>query len=70
MKKLLLVLAALAVVVVAALFWVGSNLDGIVKKAVVATGPKITQTTVTLDGVIPITLIEQYNGFGRSVCLS
>ena len=39
MKKLLLVLAALAVVVVAALFWVGSNLDGIVKKAVVATGP-------------------------------
>lgn len=51
MKKILLVLAVLAVVVVAALFFIGSNLDGIVKKAVETAGPPITQTTLTLDGV-------------------
>ncbi len=51
MKKILLVLAVLAVVVVAALFFIGSNLDGIVKKAVETAGPPITQTTLTLDSV-------------------
>ena len=51
MKKVLLIVAVLVVVAVVALFVVGSNLDGIVKKAVETAGPKITQTSVTLDGV-------------------
>ncbi len=51
MKKVLLIVAVLAVVAVVALFVVGSNLDGIVKQAVETAGPKITQTSVTLDGV-------------------
>jgi len=44
-------LAVVAVVVVVALFYVGSNLGGIVKKAIELAGPKITQTAVTVDKV-------------------
>jgi len=51
MKKFLLVLVVLAVVVIAALFLVGSNLDGLVKKAIETAGPPITQTTLTIGGV-------------------
>lgn len=51
MEKFLLVLVVLAIVVIAALFLVGSNLDGLVKKAIETAGPPITQTTLTVEGV-------------------
>jgi hypothetical protein len=51
MKKILIVLGVIAVVAVVAIFVVGSNLGGIVKAAVETAGPKITQTTLTIESV-------------------
>ncbi len=51
MKKVLAVLAVVAVAVAVAVYFVGSNLGGIVKKAIELAAPKITQTPVTVDRV-------------------
>lgn len=51
MKKVLIALAVVAVAVAVALYLVGSNLGGIVKKAIEVAGPKITQTPVTVAKV-------------------
>ena len=51
MKKVLIIVAVLAVVAVAALIFIGSNLGSIVKKGVETVGPRITGTTLTIDGV-------------------
>src|SRR5579859_1237577 len=52
LKKLLLILVILVIVfIVAAVATVAFCLDGIVKEGVTTVAPKITQTTVTLDGV-------------------
>lgn len=51
MKKILIVLAAIVAVAIVAALVIGSNLGGIVKSAVETVGPKITQTTLTLDSV-------------------
>ncbi len=51
MKKVLIVVAVLAVAVVAALYFVGSNLGGLVKKGIELAGPRITQAPVTVARV-------------------
>jgi uncharacterized protein involved in outer membrane biogenesis len=52
LKKLLLILVILVIVfIIAAVATVAFCLDGIVKEGVTTVAPKITQTTVTLDGV-------------------
>lgn len=50
-RKALLAFGVAAVLGVAAAFFLFGNLDGIVKKAVEAVAPKMTQTTVTLASV-------------------
>lgn len=51
MKKLFIVVAALAVVVVGALVFLASNLDSVLKAAIEAIGPKVTGTPVTVESV-------------------
>ena len=52
LKKLILILVILVVVfIIAAVATVAFCLDGIVKSGITTVAPKITQTTVTLDGV-------------------
>ncbi len=50
-KKILIALGVLVVLAVVAVFLVGSNLGGIIKKAIETAGPKITQTTLTVGSV-------------------
>ncbi len=51
MKKVLIGLAVLVVIVAGGLYFVWSNLGSIIKTAVEETGSKVTQVSVTLDGV-------------------
>ncbi len=51
MKKVVLIVGTLAIVLVVALYFIGSNLGGIVKRAIELAGPKITQTSVAVDHV-------------------
>ena len=51
MKKLFIVVAALAVVVVGALVFLASNLDSVLKAAIETIGPKVTGTSVTVESI-------------------
>lgn len=51
MKKVLIVVAALAVVVIGALVYLGANLDGLVKEAIQTYGSEATKTAVRVDSV-------------------
>jgi len=51
MKKLLIALGVLLLVIVGAVFYVGSNLDSIIKTAIETYGSKATQTQVTVADV-------------------
>lgn len=50
-RRVVVILGVLAVIVVASLLWLGSNLNGLVKKGVERYGPRVTETTVRLGGV-------------------
>ena len=51
MKKVFIGLAVIAIVLGALLWWLGANLDGIVKKAIEDVGADVTQTSVDVSGV-------------------
>jgi hypothetical protein len=51
MKKVFIGLAVIAIVLGALLWWLGANLDGIVKKAIEDVGTDVTQTSVDVSGV-------------------
>ena len=50
-KMLLIVFGLLVVLVVGIVLYVGANLNELVEKAIEIEGPKITQTTIDLEGV-------------------
>jgi hypothetical protein len=51
MKKVFIGLAVIAIVLGALLWWLGANLDGIVKKVIEDVGTDVTQTSVGVRGV-------------------
>ena len=51
MKKVFIGLAVIAIVLGALLWWLGANLDGIVKKVIEDVGTDVTQTSVDVSGV-------------------
>ena len=51
MKKVFIGLAVVAVVLGALLWWLGANLDGIVKKVIEDVGTEVTQTSVDVSAV-------------------
>lgn len=51
LKKLLITLLVLAAVVAAALFWLSSNMDGLVKNAIESYGSDMTQAKVSVGAV-------------------
>lgn len=51
MKKVLVVLAGVAVVVAIAMFFLGQNLGRVLKAGIETFGPRFTQTSVTVDAV-------------------
>lgn len=51
MKKVFIGLAVIAIVLGALLWWLGANLDGIVKKVIEDVGTDVTQTSVGVSGV-------------------
>ena len=51
MKKVFIGLAVIAIILGALLWWLGANLDGIVKKVIEDVGTDVTQTSVDVSGV-------------------
>ncbi len=51
MKKVFIGLAVIAIILGALLWWVGANLDGLVKKVIEDVGTDVTQTSVGVSGV-------------------
>jgi hypothetical protein len=51
MKKVFIGLAVIVVILGALLWWLGANLDGIVKKAIEDVGTDVTQTSVNVSSV-------------------
>jgi len=56
MKKLLIAVAGLAIIIVAGVFFVLSNLDGIVKEAIQDYGFQATKTTISVADMLRLNL--------------